>query len=374
MMVCFASRLLAGVVLGASALPGPPSEALLADDACGAGSGSEGSCAVNALQRSSRDVGHASPNGDSDSASQGGMHPPLNEPAIKLEDGAPLKSWIFPNAVQVVTFNDPVLDNITTMAASTMNFFDFCGRWLNYFWPKVSFLTQELRRRVKALPDEKDVTPEHHSKLKTFTLAVTWLMCTNDVEVRQGKPMAAPVSRYFKALASLPSSSLEVPLFDKDLPVPADTLSASSDCLLYMGSLACDLGYLADSLMGSKTSGDGSCWSALQVPPFPYSPRLTAMLKLTDGGQEHLMNHTEYLACQEKPMTQELVREYCPMHGHVAAGAFGVADWGKAPPEGSESYNDIQQCNSRVGQLPVNFPDCSSPDSCTLEDFGLLKP
>jgi len=348
--------------------------ALRADDACSADDSER--CAVSHLQTlSSRGDAAAS------SAAGGRSKDPAavaDTLAATPEKAAPTEEpvqteWTFP-------MNDDMAESLkadiytkmfNTGLGKTIKFVDFCGKWLNYFWPKLSFLALEFRRRAKLLPD--DISPEQKEKLRDFRTFIAWWMCQHDMDPRNGTKYGAPAASTMRNLAAFPSDSLEVPEFDAWFGQQNATgkaeVNAFTSCMVWTSGMVCDLGYLADSLGGRSGDPDNICWDKLQHPKYLYAPMLTR--SVTPPGMEWYDNHTEYSACQEHHLTSEVLHDYCPWHAKMPKGILGI-EWGKEPDHTSEQYKDIMQCELKVGLPPEEFPMCRDPAQCDIVDMGYV--
>lgn len=371
-------------ILNAAPMAPGASRALSEDDACGPTS--EGTCAVSALQQRSRRDGRvaASREGKRATKSDAVVQAPeeTDEEAVKRE-------WVYDTNVIWSNWEHPYMfewQNITVadtpkwnaaFKASAPLANQFCPKWVSYYWPKVSFLSQELRRRVKALPDE--VTPQQREELRHFTHALGWLMCAGSLDPRSQSSFGSSTARYLRKLASLPSSSLEVPTFMDDpfLVAHKDNFTAPDSCTIWSIGTICDNGYLAESLMGNKANSGEVCWDKVDFPSYAFSP-LLLLPSFDKTRPKRLMNraehnHPEYLACQEKPLLNAHLDEYCPMHGKYPDGLWGQ-NWGTAPSRGSEAYNDILQCQRKIGMPDPEFPKCRPPGGLDAVDMGLIAP
>jgi len=368
--------------------------ALSEDDACGPTA--EGTCAVSALQTqrtaaTSREGRAAAAAATATSWKQGEHRAAKGESAAQApeetDEEAVKREWVYDTKDIWSNWEHPYMfewENISVsdtpkwnaafkLSAPMAN--QFCPKWVSYYWPKVSFLSQEVRRRVQALPD--DLAPQQREQLRNFTHFAGWLMCAGTLDPRRNSSYGASTARYLRKLADLPSTSLEIPTMNDDPHLVAnwEHFTAPDSCTIWSIGTICDNGYLSESLMGNKAGGVELCWDKVDFPSYAFSPLLflpsfdkTRPKRLMNRA-EH--NHPEYLACQEKPLTNAHLDEYCPMHGKYPDGFWGQ-NWGRPPARGSEAYNDILQCQRKIGMPDPEFPKCRPPGGKDAVDLGLV--
>lgn len=367
-------------LLDAAPAAGAAGEALRVDDACGGGS--DGSCAVNALQISSRDAKTTSPKQGKEPLASAMVAPETEEEAVQREwvfnTSTIWANWENPLGQPGIHVSDTPAWNGMFSLTSGMSCY-FCYPWTSYLWPKVSFLTLELRRRVKAFPENP--TPEQTTKLRKFTEVIGWMLCVTPLDPRKGNTRngtdwGEPTSRYYRSLASLPSTSLELPKMDDWFKARKDELQCPDACTIFSVGMACDLGYLAEKLKGNMTGND-LCWDKVQYPWYAFAPidHVPAWDKerpmITMDRETYY--HPEYEACQEHPLTADTLDQYCPMHGKYPDGFWGQ-NWGTPPPRGSEEYNDVLQCQRKIGLPSPDLPLTREPGMHYAQDMGLLDP
>lgn len=234
----------------------------------------------------------------------------------------------------------------------------FCSRWLSYNWPKAAFWSQEVLRRTEALPETPSPTQKEH--LEAFVNKASFLTCVYDFDPQSGTDWSPHVSEYMERVGRLPSTSLEMPMLDGWFTEPYEALELYSldACMFWVTSNFCDLAHLARDLKGSKDYGDGICWDKvpkrayeLTISNDTYSLPFNFNLRATDDD----FAHEEFLACQEKPFTQEVLDRGCPMFGHYPDGMWGMTDmgrswsWGERPKPGSEHFETVMSCSSKLG-------------------------
>jgi len=365
--------LAAGTATDATKSSSTSRAALSADDACDATSAER--CAVSHLQISSRDASAASARKESKAG------------PVAPEDDIEQNTWVVDDRDVKSIESSMILgdeterqqfhgsDNLTKLGMATLGgiikFVDYCGKWVNYYWPKVSFLALEFRRRVKLLPD--DMSPEQRTKLRDFRMFIAWWMCEAELDPRNGTKYSGPVARSMATLASLPSTSFEVPKMDAWFGQLNATekagLNAFGMCMEWTSAMVCDIGYLAESLGSKSGNPDDICWDKVQHPLYPYAPLTTRAVSVP--GLEFYDNHTEYKACQEGQLTKQVLHDWCPWHGKMPKGVFGIS-WGEEPDHDSEMYKDIMQCQHKTGLPPEEFPMCADEDVCDIVDMGLV--
>jgi len=229
---------------------------------------------------------------------------------------------------------------------------DGCKHWTALFWPQVSFLTQEVRRRANALPEEP--THQQQSDLRTFTTKMSYLMCADTLDPRQQsstKYFAQRVLPLWEELASAPASSLEVPALNLWFKQRRFRMRVVSGCLMWTQTLMCDLGFAAEELSGGKSS-NATCWSKLQRPS---NYRTFADISKYDI-EAMDSDPLGYTKCQEGILSKHRVEQLCPWHGHYASGTFGQENWGEAPPKDSAEYADVIKCNKKFGIPSHEYP------------------
>merc|ERR1719296_622179 len=102
-------------------------------------------------------------------------------------------------------------------------------------------------------------------------------MCALTLDPRSKAEFGPATSRYYRKMAALPSTSLEVPTFDDDpfLIKGNRSLTAPDSCMIWSIGTICDNGYLSEKLMGSKpnmANGGELCWDKVDMPNYSFSP------------------------------------------------------------------------------------------------------
>jgi len=242
----------------------------------------------------------------------------------------------------------------TTAASISIVLTWFCDRWTVYNWPKVAFWTQEVLRRTEALP--QDLAPQKQHELQRFVRKATYLMCVFEFDPQNGTEWSEHVADFMQQVRSAPDTSLDMPDLEGWFTEPPQSylLFAADACMFWTTSNIYDLGYLARRLKGNKDLGDTVCWDT--VPKQQYSlPFVNTSFDLgfsvIPSNKDFV--HDEFLACQEHPLTQDILDSSCPMFGHYPKGMWGLPDnminWGDMPEEGSETYNGVLECNAKLG-------------------------
>lgn len=303
-------------------------DAISADDACAAGG-----CAVSALQISSKE--------------------------------APRKSWVWDekqiwkawrNPVGTMIMRDGPVGNFWMNIIAPRNANWGCPKWMAYWWPKVDFWGREVLRRVEAVPE--DAPPAQREALQRFVRNASWFMCSETLDPRNGTEFSEHVARYYRVVAEAPASLLDLPKLDAVDPWLLDSeakraIYAEDQCMYWAGSLACDLGHLARKLKGARQADKDLCWDNVNIPDYGFFD-LDKKFYSESKRKPHMwepedMVHNEYLACQEHPLSEDVLESICPMAGHYPDHFWNVPSWGKGPPEGSKLYNDILQCQDKIG-------------------------
>jgi len=221
-----------------------------------------------------------------------------------------------------------------------------CHHWNVLFWPQISFLSQEVRRRVQALPDE--VSLAKRAELRVFAKKLAFLTCADVLDPRNGTEYSAPVLQLWEQLASAPATSLDVPEMTSFFQERKQDINAIGACMSWTEALTCDLGYSAELMAGNMQSS-AKCWNTLQRPKSYHEPSEIVTVDLTGISET-------YLACQEHPLTSDFIQRMCPYHGHVPEGKYGRQYWGEAPEKGSVEYADIMKCNRKLGIPDADYP------------------
>mmetsp|Transcript_1989 Transcript_1989/g.4309 ORF Transcript_1989/g.4309 Transcript_1989/m.4309 type:complete len:453 (+) Transcript_1989:146-1504(+) len=256
-----------------------------------------------------------------------------------------------------------------------------CPHYVAYFWPKLSFFSQEVIRRVEYLPEDMDEATQ--KDLQHFTRDMAYLACTWSLDPRKDNPVpgfANVTGEYMKMIRLQPDSSLDTPLLPNGLAQNTSKLMTTDACLFWTSSLFCDLGYMARDYQGDvhDEQPEDLCWSTIKMPPYGFTlfgmSLMDGMPKMTADQVGQEFSRPEYLKCQEKGLDEQEVRNICPISGHYPAGMFGL-DWGVPPPVGSERRKQVNTCNKKLGN-----PDFTGLTSAQVhvanegDDIDLLKP
>jgi len=328
-------------------------DALSMDDVCD----TEGGCAVSHLQISSRDAGVAV---------QRQQRATSATEVVDVQDDP----WVFNVSTVWANWNNIMGDDspykltdnpwiVELLARITSPIaVGGCPIWMTHMMPMVSFWSQELRRRVKAQPD--DVSAENQEKLRYFAKVAGYFICTSSLDPRKGADYHEQVSSYWRKIASAPATSLEVPKLDASLLKHNDDLTSPAGCPIWSVGVICDLGFLTESLTGNKAKPGEICWDKLTVPE--------SYLGTVDATLEN-QSHPEYSECFENLLQKEQMEEICPMHGKYPVNMWGVQSWGKRPSKDSAVYKDVMQCQRKIGIPRHDFPTAKSMDAVEL---GLL--
>lgn len=310
-------------------------QALGADDACDTEAGA--ACAVSALQLGT--VRTPTDGAASTLASGGGDDP----------------NWVWSNEVadrqqRSDRYRDKYyyMDLYNTFAPKMVV---HCLEWTAYFFPMLSFWSQEVLRRVEAVPADADEATK--TKLQAFSQNASFLLCDFWFDPRQGTNWSQPVAEYMQKVKSAPSTDLDMPKLEGWFArtEAMRDLWASDSCYFWATSLMCDNGVMTRNLQGSKDHGDGICWDKVKAPEYGFTVFGASLQHDRKGAPEStdIYKHDEYLECMEKPMTQELLENHCPMFGHYQSGFLNVTDWGHGFPAGSSEYNQVLQCEAKLG-------------------------
>jgi len=254
-----------------------------------------------------------------------------------------------------------------------------CPRFVAYFWPQVSFWSEEVVRRVEALPEA--ASNMERKQLQHFVRNAAYLGCAWFFDPRIGSGWSEHVAEYMRSVAGLPSSSLQLP----ELPAFFANVRESEPgkmivpdvCMMWFTSNFCDLGYLARGV-GTRTGRSGDvCWDKIPLPPFGFTlfdrnlmpERPTVKSSDADG-----YDFPEYMACQDRRLTREEVTSWCPMGGHYPDGMWNTS-WGEPAPLGSQLRTDVLKCNKKLG-----IPDFARTTDMLVhiadegEDVDIMKP
>jgi len=254
-----------------------------------------------------------------------------------------------------------------------------CPSYLVYFWPQVSFWSEEVVRRVEALPEA--ASNMERKQLQHFVRNAAYLGCAWFFDPRIGSGWSEHVAEYMRSVAGLPSSSLQLP----ELPAFFANVRESEPgkmivpdvCMMWFTSNFCDLGYLARGV-GTRTGRSGDvCWDKIPLPPFGFTlfdrnlmpERPTVKSSDADG-----YDFPEYMACQDRRLTREEVTSWCPMGGHYPDGMWNTS-WGEPAPLGSQLRTDVLKCNKKLG-----IPDFARTTDMLVhiadegEDVDIMKP
>jgi len=242
-----------------------------------------------------------------------------------------------------------------------------CRHWNLRFWPQVNFLSQEVRRRVQALPEEP--TPEQQGAVNEFTKKLGYLSCQDLLDPRQGHSLpeyAEHILPVWEQLAKAPNTSFEVPKLGPWFADREEMIWGGHGCAWWFQMLSCDLGYISEKLSGSKASNP-SCWNTLQWPYWnqdhPTGPDYFKMV------YERLdPDPLGYLKCQEHPLTFDTLEEICATYHVYAPGPPNLWWMSKEDAQGNryvldvakppEQYADVLKCNKKTGfDKKQNWPD-----------------
>merc|ERR1719215_1805369 len=150
-----------------------------------------------------------------------------------------------------------------------------------------------------------------------------------------------------------PSDDLEMPKLDgwfKRTDSMRD-MWASDACMFWASSLMCDVGVIHREYQGSKDHGDTLCWDKVPSPSYGFTVFNASLMDDRPAKPEsvNFYKHDEYLQCDEKPMTEELLQKHCPMFGHYGSNFLNVSNWGQGFEKDSDSYNQVLQCQAKLG-------------------------
>lgn len=377
-------------ILAVAAAAAPRESALKHDDACSPSWPGAGTCAVSALQQRSAQGGSGSllaaarDQQDHQSVSSveavaavdhpNGTAPPL---VVASDD-----DWVWPDtrALEQCGGTPYLYDqyfDIYQMLSPFVN--DCCPVYNAYFWPMLSFWSTENLRRAEALPDEPSA--DQRSQLQAFMRSSSYLACTWYMDPRTGSNFSAAVAEHWNKVRSMPDTSLEMPelpdFFSNMSGADRFRLVAADACMMWFNSMSCDLGYISRELRGSKDLDGRVCWDEVPLPSYGYDMwginMMPGRAKLNSTTTDP-MSHPEYLACQEKPLDEQEIMEYCPMGGHWRDGMWN-SSWGKEPPVGSRRRDEVLKCNQKVGN-PAFAGVTSMPFHVADEggDIALVRP
>jgi len=317
-----------------------PHSALGADDACDA---QAGNCAVSALQLGSSARGALTGTSEEVKPQSSGAEAEEDDP-----------KWVWPKEL---ADKQQKTDRYRSKPFTMDLYYTFapkmvqhCVEWVAYFWPMMSFWSQEVLRRVEALPADADEAAQE--KLRQFSLNASYLMCDFWFDPRSGTNWSKPVQEYMMRVKSAPSDDLDMPRLEGffDSTEARRDLWAADSCLFWSSSLMCDIGLWSRDMQGSKDHGDGLCWDQVPTPEYAFTA-LGASLQHDRPEKPDDVDaflHPEYLQCMEKPVTQELLEHRCPMFGHYSVGFLNVTDWGHGYEKGSSNYDQALKCQAKL--------------------------
>lgn len=342
---------LAASAFGAEVLVDARARGLGADDACSAEAGP--GCAVSALQRTSGRSGAAV-----------GLGQEAAEPPNK-NTGASDEEWVWPREtldkhMRTERYKgDQFWTQIEDIFAPRL--VQHCLRFNAYFWPQTSFWSQEVLRRVDALPDDMDAATQ--KQLQDFTRKASFLMCNFWLDPRQGTNWSQPVTEYMSKVKAMPSTSLDMPRLEGDFFTDNSTLDnlwSGDSCMYWASNLMCDVGTMARELQGRKDLSDELCWDKVATPDAGFSVFGVSLQAGRPGvaDSDNDYEHPEYQACQEKPLNKDVLGKHCPMFGHYPSGYMNVSYWGTALPKGSSGREEVLKCEKKLG-IPNGSPTTS---------------
>lgn len=318
--------------------------ALGQDDAC-ADSG-DGACALQALQHRS---------------SKGSQTPEATSAEEKLTPENAPEGWVWSSEdvkkQYVVPLDRPdwLMNSYATPFSVLVSW--YCSRWLAYSWAKVAFWSQEVLRRTEALPATP--SPSQQEDLQKFARKATFLTCMDSFDAQKGSDWSSHVAEYMRTVAKMPSTSFEMPLLDGWFTesYASYELFSLDACMFWVTSNIYDMAYLARDLKGNKDYGDGICWDKVDRNMYNLTMgNFSLDIPFTiDPFEDNAMmdERDEYLECQEKPLTREVLEANCPMFGHYPEGMWGLGgmfwSWGEIPSADSERYRVVMESNKKLG-------------------------
>jgi len=349
------------VVLASFALVGSeatlPRHALGTDDACDA---EAGSCAVSALQIDSirrapaAAVAAKEENEDSEQRQQ------------QPEEDESDTNWVWSRSemdrqqrMEKARSMPFMLDLYRTFAPRMV---EHCVEWTAFFWPMMSFWSQEVLRRVEAMPADADAVSME--KLHKFAKNASYLMCDFWFDPRNGTEWSEPVTEYMQRVYSAPATDLDMPMLDgwfRNVK-RMKKLWAADSCMFWADSLMCDLGIWSRERQGSK-GRDGLCWDRVPAPEYGFTSFGASMMDDRKTAPESFDAYAreEYNECLEQPLDKADLQHHCPMFGHYHSGFLNVSSWGAGYPAGSSQYNQVLQC-----QAKLNIPASASTTSALV--------
>jgi len=173
----------------------------------------------------------------------------------------------------------------------------YCKGWVTYFWPQVSFWSQDLQRRLRTIEIGPDDSKMSSHNVAMFVRKLSWLACMPELDPRLGEKK---LSSFYRQV--LNTSGLDLP----DLPDGARKLPGiGGSCLWWMQRMFCALSQWSELLQGERKFGDDVCWDKVPYPKEIWSRHLETAEPIP---------HPEYKTCMEGDLDDDGVLDnLCPV-------------------------------------------------------------
>jgi len=173
----------------------------------------------------------------------------------------------------------------------------YCKGWVTYFWPQVSFWSQDLQRRLRTIEIGPDDSKMSSHNVAVFVRKVSWLACMPELDPRLG---VKKLSAFYRQV--LNTSGLDLP----DLPDGAQKLPGiGGSCLWWMQHMFCALSQWSQLQQGERKFGDDVCWDRVPYPKDVWSRHLATAKPAP---------HPEYKTCMAGHLDDDgLLRRLCPV-------------------------------------------------------------